>query len=90
MQGIADDPLQSADAVEAKAAAELAQLVVRRLETTLPRLRSKHQQVVAQQRRAKWTETANLMQQNRDFLAREFAELVPQWTAKLLELFQRV
>ena len=29
------------------------------------------------------------MQQNRDFLDREFAELVPQWTNKLLELFQR-
>jgi hypothetical protein len=90
MHEVAVDPLQSADATKAQEAAQLAQLIVKRLETVLPRLHAKHQQAVSQHRRAKWTEAADLMQRNRDFLAKEFAELVPQWTSKLLELFQRV
>jgi hypothetical protein len=90
MHEVAVDPLQSADATKAQKTAQLAQLIVKRLENVIPRLQQKHLQVVAQQRRKKWNEAADLTEKNRDFLAKEFAELVPQWTNKLLELFQRV
>ena len=90
LQQVALDPVCSPDAAKAQATAELAVLICKRLRHLLPRLQQKHQALVSQQRRARWNEAADLMQTNRDFLAAEFAECVPQWTAKLLELFQRV
>ena len=89
MQQIVADPVAAPDAARAQETAQQAALVVRRLENVIPRLRSKHAAVVAQQRRAKWNEAANLMQQNRDFLAQEFAETRSALDQQVARVVQR-
>jgi hypothetical protein len=66
MQEIALDPLQSPDPAKAKEAAEFATFVIKRLNNALPRLRTKHQQLTAQQRTARWNTLADVTQANRD------------------------
>ena len=86
MEQIVSDPVASPDAAKAAEAAQFAQLVVRRLENVIPRLCSKHQTIVAQQRRARWNEAADVIQSERDAMAQEFAETYPDLINKLVRL----
>ena len=85
MQEIVVDPVASPDAKKAIEAAEFATLVCKRLANAIPRLQQKHAATVAQQRRARWNEAADAIEANRTFLAAEFAELYPQFLAKIIE-----
>ena len=87
---IALDPLQSPDLVKAGEAAEFATFVVRRLNNTLPRLRSKHQEVAAQERRIRWNQAADVVKGERHAMAQEFAATYSDLIATLVDLFERL
>ena len=89
LQQVVLDPLQSSDLIQAQAAAQLATLVVKRLENVLPRLQLKHQTVAAQERRARWRQAADVVEGERDAMAAEFAEKYPALVSQLVDLFER-
>ena len=90
LQQISLDPAASSDLHKAIEGAQLAALVVKRLETVLPRLRLKHQPVAAKERAARFNMLADRVQANRDALVVEFAEIYPQLISQLVDLFQRI
>jgi hypothetical protein len=61
-----------------------------RLAAALPALRTKHQQVVAQERQAAWHREADAIEARRDELTEVFASTYPELISQLIELFQRV
>ena len=69
---------------------QLAALVVRRLETVLPRLRAKHQTTAAHERRIRWNQAADIVQGERDILANEFAATYPAVIDQLINIFERI
>ena len=61
-----------------------------KLQGAVQALRTRHQQVVAQEQRAQWNVAADAVEQKRDALTEEFASTYPELVAQLIELFQRV
>ena len=91
MQEIALDPIASPDAKKAAEAAEFSTLVRKRLRNVIPRLQQKHAATIAQQRRAKLERGRRRDRgQSRHPWPPSSPSCIPQWIAKLLELFQRI
>jgi hypothetical protein len=84
------DPLVSPDPVAARAAMEDAAFTRDRLNTVLPRLRQRLDEVAATEYAAEWEPDFEQVKARRDDLAREFAELYPTVTAQLVDLFKRI
>ena len=61
-----------------------------RLAAALPPLRTKHNQTLAQERKAAWNREADAIEARRDDLTEVFASTYPELVAQLIELFQRV
>lgn len=61
-----------------------------RLAAAVQALRTKHQQVTAQERKVAWNRDADVAEQKRDDLTEEFAQTYPELVSQLIELFQRV
>ena len=61
-----------------------------KLQGAVQALRTKHQQVVAQERKVAWNREADAVEQKRDDLTEVFASTYPELISQLIELFARV
>lgn len=84
------DPLVSPDPVAARATMEDAAFTRDRLNTVLPRLRQRLDEVAATEYAAEWEPEFERVKARRDELARECAELYPTITDQLVDLFKRI
>ena len=61
-----------------------------KLQAAVQALRTKHQQVMAEERKVAWNHAADAIEARRDDLTEVFASTYPELVAQLIELFQRV
>jgi hypothetical protein len=84
------DPLVSPDPVTARAAMEDAAFTRDRLNTVLPRLRQRLDEVAATEYAARWEPDFERVKARSDDLARECAERYPTALAQCVDLFERM
>jgi hypothetical protein len=83
------DPIASPDATKARDAMQSAEFARDRLRTVLPRLQARYEEATAAEHQVRWQADYEAVKAQRDALAKEYAELYPQLTARLCGLFHR-
>jgi hypothetical protein len=83
------DPIASPDATKARDAMLSGEFARDRLRTVLPRLQARYEEVTAAEYQVRWQADYEAVKAQHDALTKEYAELYPQLTARLCDLFQR-